>query len=66
MIINPAAAQIIKKTFHFDSNRYYYEYTMCNLPEINVVSTAITGSLNEADTNKKLIELTKSLPDIDY
>ena len=66
MIINPAAAQIIKNTFHFDSNRYYYEYTMCNLPEINVESTAITGSLNEADTNKKLIELTKSLPDIDY
>jgi hypothetical protein len=66
MIINTAAAKIIKKTFHFDTNRFYYEFSMCNLPEIHVVSSAIKGTLNEDETNKKLREITKGLPDIDY
>ena len=66
MIINPAAAKEIQKTFHFDTNRYYYESSMCNLPTVNVVSSAISGILSEDDTNRLLREITKDMPDIDY
>lgn len=66
MIINPAAAKIIQKTFHFDTNRFYYEFNMCNLPEIRVISSAIEGALNETDTNKVLDGISSFLPDIDY
>ena len=33
-IINPKAAVILKKTFHLDSNRYYYEGMFMQLKEI--------------------------------
>ena len=66
MIINPAAAKEIQKTFHFDKNRFYYEFSMCNLPTVNVVSSAIDGTINEDDTNHILMEITKDLPNIDY
>ena len=66
MIINPAAAHEIKKTFHFDTNRFYYEFSMCNLPAVHVISSAIEGTLNEDDTNNMLKKITKDLPDIDY
>jgi len=66
MIINPAAAKVIQKTFHFDTNRFYYEFNMCNIPELRVISSAIDGVLNEDDTNKVLAGIAKCLPDIDY
>lgn len=66
MIINSAAAKEIQKTFHFDRDRYYYEFSMCNIPTVNVISSAIDGALNMDDTNRLLPEITKDLPDIDY
>lgn len=66
MIINPAAAKEIQKTFHFDTNRFYYEFSMCNLPTVNVVSSAVDGCFSEDDTNRLLREITKDMPNIDY
>ena len=66
MIINPSAAKEIQKTFHFDTNRFYYEFSMCNLPAVNVISSAIEGTLSEDDTNRRLREITKDMPNIDY
>ena len=65
-ILNPAAAKELLKTFHFDENRYYYEYNMCNVPSINVISSAVDGTHSEEDTNILLKAITKDLPDIDY
>lgn len=65
-ILNPAAARLLKKTLHFDKNRYYYEYNMCNVPGMNVISSAVKGKHSEDETNKLLKEITKNLPDIDY
>ena len=66
MIINPAAAKLLMKTFHFDTDRYYYEYRMCNVPGMNVISSAVEGNHSEDETNRLLKEITKNLPDIDY
>ena len=66
MIINPAAARLLMKTFHFDKNRYYYEYNMCNVPGMRVISSAVEGNHSEKDTNILLRKITKDLPDIDY
>lgn len=66
MIINPAAAKLIMKTFHFDKDRYYYEYSMCNVPGMKVISSAVEGNYNEKDTNILLKKITADLPDIDY
>ena len=75
-IINPAAAKIILPTLKHPSvlkdkcvspnSRYYYESFMCNLPNINVISSAVACPCSENLTNKLLLELTKNLPDIDY
>ncbi len=66
MIINSAAANEILPTFHFDRDRYYYEYRMCNLPNVNVISSAIEGALNVNDVNAILPKLAEPLPEIDY
>lgn len=66
MIINPAAAKLLQKTFHFDNNRFYYEFNMCNVPGMKVISSAVDGNFSEKDTNILLKKLTADLPDIDY
>jgi len=66
MIINSAAAKEILPTFHFDRDRYYYEFRMCNLPTVNVISSAIDRALNIDDVNALLPKLVETLPDIDY
>lgn len=79
MFINPAAAKIILPTLKhpnsFDNsikyvhknNRYYYEYFMCNLPEINIIGSAETKPLSCGDSlDNRLKELVKDLPDINY
>lgn len=66
MIINPAAAKLLQKTFHFDNNRFYYEFNMCNVPGIKVISSAVDGNYSEKDTNILLKKITADLPDIDY
>lgn len=65
-IMNPAAANLLTKTFHFDRNRYYYEYDMCNVQGMRVISSAVEGNHSEDDTNRLLKIITKDLPDIDY
>lgn len=37
-VISPSAANILLKTLHLDPDRYYYEYKMCNVPELKVIS----------------------------
>lgn len=76
MIINTAAAKMILPTlktpdtltdnFVSPCSRWYYEEFMCNLPGLNVISSAVAGSHTEADTNNLLKTLTKDLPAIDY
>ena len=66
MIINTAAAKLLMKTFHYDRNRYYYEFNMCNVPGMKVISSAVDGNYSEKDTNELLKKITKDLPDIDY
>lgn len=66
MIINPAAAKLIMKTFHYDKNRFYYEYEMCNVPGVKVISSAVKENYSEKDTNILLKKLAAKLPDIDY
>lgn len=50
-IINPAAAKEIKKTFHFDENRWYYEQLFVNttIDVIGLVSSNIHIGKNELD-----------------
>lgn len=50
-IINPAAAKEIKKTFHFDKNRWYYEQLFVNttINVIGLVSSNIHVGKNELD-----------------
>ena len=72
-IINPAAAQIILETFHFDKDRYYYEWNMQKDKRIKCIGTFYSEPL-EASQNKKIHkhwddtinEITKDLPEIDY
>lgn len=66
MIINSAAATLLQKTFHFDNNRFYYEFDMCNVPGMKVISSAVEGNYSEKDTNNLLKKITANLPDIDY
>lgn len=65
-IINPLAAAEIIKTFHFDTNRFYYEFDMCNVPNVDVISSAVEGVYSENDTNILLKQITANLPEIDY
>lgn len=37
-VISPSAAKILLKYLHFDKDRYYFEYRMCNIKELNVIS----------------------------
>lgn len=46
-IINPAAAKILRKSFHFDSNRYYYE-NLFSKTNINVIGM-ISNTCNRKD-----------------
>lgn len=65
--INPAAAKIILETFHFDKDRYYYEWKMQRDKRIKCIGTLYSKPLTpnrELDTKLKF--LTKDLPDIDY
>ncbi len=72
-IINPAAAKIILETFHFDKDRYYYEWRMQKDKRIKCIGTFYSEPL-EASQNKKIQkqwddtikEITKDLPEIDY
>ena len=76
-IINPAAAKIILETFHFDKDRYYYEWRMQQDNRIKCIGTFYSEPLEAtlgASKNKKvqkhwddtIKEITKDLPEIDY
>lgn len=76
-MINSAAAKIILETFHFDNNRYYYEWDMQKDPRIKTIGTFYStpidppplGSKNRKqleEFNNKVKTLTKKLPEINY
>lgn len=76
-MINPAAAKIISETFHFDKNRYYYEWDMQKDTRIRVIGTLAkepiySPALGRTDVAQlkefadKLKTITRDLPEIDY
>lgn len=70
-IINPAAAKIILETFHFDKDRYYYEWNMQKDKRIKCIGTFYQKPLEAGKKNQKLWddtikEITKDLPEIEY
>lgn len=73
-MINPAAAKIILETFHFDKNRYYYEWDMQKDERIKVIGTYYSKPLAVDEKHPSIQkiwdntvkEITKNLPEIDY
>ena len=73
-MINPAAAKIILETYHFNKDRYYYEWDMQSDKRIKVIGTLYSNKIITSWTDKTLInnfkttvlELTKDFKDIDY
>ena len=76
-VINPSAAKIILETFHFDKDRFYYEWFMHLDPRIKSIGTFYSEPIYPGPLYKpnlimqdnfktKILELTKDLPEIDY